>query len=160
MHLARTRTINPSAISPRSLSVTRFPPFFAQTDVKWVRSGGTVAPSLLPSLFPAASSLLSSLPPLIELPSSSRRPFSSSRRHVILIAYIHISGSGDILGGRKVISRDPRPSRPPLPSTPAIFANPRLFPFSSDNLTTSRLVARRGGKRDRKNVLFGHLEGC
>jgi len=77
-----------------SLSIMRLPPFFAQTDIKWVRSGGTVAPSLLPSFSLAALHL--SLLIALRFISTFPLPFLC---HVILIAYIHISGSGDILGG-------------------------------------------------------------
>lgn len=113
-------TINPFATPFRSPSCASAVP---RADGRKVGSKwrGPVAPSLLPSFSLAASQ---HLPSLVATLLDSPPP--SFRCHVILIAYIHISGSGDILGGRKVISRDPQPSHPPPPPSPSPPISPRL----------------------------------
>lgn len=129
-----------------SLSITRFPPFFAQTDVKWVRSGGTVALSLLSSLSPAASRIVlpfyraSSflLSPVLIVPPSRNfnclYPYFRERRYP-----------------RGTKSHFSRPSTiSSVAAAAAVAIQPRYLPtplslsLSTGNLTTSRLVEKRG----------------
>lgn len=60
-------------------------------------------------------------------------------RHVILIAYIHISGSGDTLGGWKVILPDPRPFSCRMPLLSPVCSNVRKCNDRNQPTTTPAL---------------------